>query len=96
MHINKMKRIEILCLLAALVPGQVWAASAPQGPPSGERRRPPQAAFDACSGKSAGTTVEIYTPGGTIKATCRSFEGQMVAVPEGTPPAPPNGTTSGQ
>lgn len=96
MHISKLNRAEILCLLAALVPGPVWAGSVPPGPPSGERRRPPQAAFDACTGKSVGTTVEVNTPGGTFKATCKSFEGQLVAVPEGAPPAPPNSSSGGR
>ena len=96
MHVSNLNRAEILCLLAALVPGPVWAGNVPPGPPAGERRRPPQAAFDACAGKSVGTTVELTTPGGTLKATCKSFEGQVVAVPEGAPPAPPNSSPGGQ
>lgn len=88
MELHHMKRKATLCVFVALMPASVWASSGPQG--GGERRRPPQEAFDACNGKSEGTSVTITTPqGATIKATCKSFEGQLVAVPEGGPPPPP-------
>jgi hypothetical protein len=71
-----------------MVPASVWASFGP--PESGDRREPPQAAFDACKGKSEGSTVEMVTPnGGTIKAICKMFKDQLVAVPEGAPPPPP-------
>ena len=78
------------CVLVALMPASVWASTGSQG--GGDRRRPPQEAFEACKGKSEGTTVDITTPQGTtIKATCKSFDGQFVAVPDGPPPAPRDG-----
>jgi hypothetical protein len=88
-----MKRVAILLLLASPVPGLAWADGRPQKP-QGEPGRPPQVAIDACNGQSEGASVEISTPRGTIKGTCRSFSGQLVAVPEGAPPPPPNNTSS--
>ena len=90
-HITKKT---LVCLVALLAPTLALADSAPQGPPSGRHMRPPQAAFDACSGKAAGESVEINTPRGTLKATCRSFDGELAAVPDGAPPGPPRGDRS--
>ena len=89
-----LKKVAILCLLVLMVPCLVWAQTDSREP-SGERKKPPQAAFDACKDKSEGASVEITTPRGTVKATCKSFEGQLVAVPAGAPP-PPSSTTTGQ
>lgn len=83
-------KVSIICLSAALALPGLMAANT-DARPSGERRKPPQAAFDACKDKSEGASVEITTPGGTLKATCKSFEGQLVAVPEGAPTGPPPG-----
>lgn len=88
MSIHGMKMVGAVCLLAIMVPGMALASNDFRRPP-GERRRPPQAAFDICKDKSEGEAVELKTPNGTIKATCKSFEGQLVAVPEGAPPPPP-------
>jgi hypothetical protein len=72
-----------------MVPASVWASFVLSE--SGNRREPPQAAFDACKGKSEGTAVEIATPNGdTIKAICKKFKDRLVAVPEGAPPPPKN------
>jgi len=84
---NIMKKVQIICLLAAIVPNLAWSASDSQKP-SGERRKPPREAFEACKGKSEGTSVEVTTPHGTLKATCRKMDGQLVAVPEAAPPPP--------
>ncbi|KAB0664109.1 hypothetical protein F6V25_15000 [Oryzomonas japonica] len=82
-----MKRLGALLVTGVMVSAPAWASV---GPAPGERREPPQAAFDACKGKSEGAAVEIVTPnGGTIKATCKTFKGQLAAVPEGAPPPPP-------
>jgi len=90
MGMHGIKRIAVLCLFSALVPAAGRASFGPQG--SGERREPPQEAFDACKDKSEGAAVEIVTPrGDTIKATCKKFKDQLVAVPEGAPSAPPEG-----
>ncbi len=82
------------CLIVALLPVSAWGVSEPRG--GGEPGRPPQEAFEACRGKSEGSEVVITTPSGdTIKATCRSFNGQLVAVPEGPPPPPRGGGRGG-
>lgn len=78
-------------LLVMLASELVLASSSDMRRPPGEHRRPPQAAFDACTGKTEGAAVEVSTPGGTIKATCKPFDNQLVAVPEGAPPPPPSG-----
>ncbi|HJV65683.1 MAG TPA: hypothetical protein VJ550_08120 [Geomonas sp.] len=71
-------------VLATLSPFSCWASLGHDccQPPS-----PPQQAFVACRGKSAGSAVEMTTPEGkTMKAVCRDLDGQLVAVPELPPP----------
>jgi hypothetical protein len=84
MHHNN--KCVMICLLGTLLPTLVWASTDFNRPPRGERRRPPQEAFDACKGKTEGTSVTIATPHGNFKATCRNFEGSLAAVPEGASP----------
>ena len=84
MHHNN--KCVMICLLGTLLPTLVWASTDFNRPPRGERRRPPQEAFDACKGKTEGTSVTIATPHGNFKATCRNCEGSLAAVPEGAPP----------
>lgn len=76
--------------MVAMIPTMVWASSESQGSLSvGEPRRPPREAFDACKDKSEGTKVVVTTPrGDTMNAICRSFNGELVAVPDGPPPSP--------
>jgi hypothetical protein len=94
MESHNMDRKTALSILAALIPASMWAATGSQG--GGERRKPPQEAFEACKDKSEGVAVAITTPhGATIKATCTLFDGQLVAVPEGPPPAPEDGERGG-
>lgn len=91
MGIHGMKRAGVLGMFAAMVSVPVWASMEQPGP--GDRREPPQEAFDACKGKDEGSTVEMTTPNGsTIKATCKRFKDQLVAVPEGAPPSSANVT----
>ncbi|MDU0457730.1 MAG: hypothetical protein RW306_03265 [Geobacteraceae bacterium] len=87
MNLHGIKKIGVLCLLVSMVPGMVLADNDFRRPPR-ERRRPPQAAFDICKDRNEGDMVEFITPNGTIKGTCKLFEGQLVAVPEGAPPPP--------
>lgn len=87
MHRHIFKKAQMLCLLVVMVPGLVLAAEETRKP-SGGRGKPPQEAIDACNGKSEGTTVEFTSPRGTVKGTCKSMNGQMVAVPEGGAPPP--------
>jgi hypothetical protein len=84
---NIIKKFQIICLLVAIVPNLAWSASDSQKPP-GDRRKPPKEAFEACKGKSEGASVEVITPRGTLKATCKKIDGQLVAFPEGAPPPP--------
>lgn len=92
---NIMKKVQIICLLATIVPNLSWSASDSQKP-QGDRRKPPKEAFEACKGKSEGVAVEMTTPRGTLKATCKKMEGLLVAVPEGAPPPPSGSNSSGQ
>ncbi|MSM41562.1 MAG: hypothetical protein GJT30_18255 [Geobacter sp.] len=96
MVIHTMKRLGIFCLFAALVPcTAVWGDNTDmQQRRGGGHRKPPQEAYDACKGKNEGTAVEVTTPRGTMKAVCKSMDGQMVAVPEGAPP--PRDNAGGQ
>ena len=88
MTISYRKRIASLCLFTTMIPVLCWAESDTNRPPRGERRRPPQEAFDACKGRSEGTSVTISTAHGSFKATCRNFEGSLAAIPECGPPPP--------
>ncbi|PKN16170.1 MAG: hypothetical protein CVU66_01995 [Deltaproteobacteria bacterium HGW-Deltaproteobacteria-23] len=86
------EKVSIGLIVMFLLGGHsAWGA----GPESGRTlRKPPQAAFDACKGKSAGDSVSITTPrGDTITAVCRQLDGQLVAMPDKMP-APPSGTSS--
>lgn len=87
MHRQISKKVHIFCLLAVMVPGMALAAGDSGRPPGGGR--PPKEAIDACKGKSEGTSVEFTSPRGKVKGTCKSMNGQMVAVPEGGAPPPP-------
>ncbi len=90
---NIIKKVLMVCLLAVIVPNLAWSASDSQRP-AGDHRKPPREAYEACKGRSEGGAVEVSTPHGKLKATCRKMEGQLVAVPEGAPPPPSN--SSGQ
>jgi hypothetical protein len=93
MRMQLLKKVQIICLLAAMVPNLAWRASDSQKP-AGDRKKPPREAFEACNGKSEGASVEVTAPHGTLKATCRKMEDQLVAVPEGVPPPPKSGSNS--
>jgi len=94
MELHHINRKAVLCAFVALIPVSVWASTGSQG--FGERRKPPQEAFDVCKDKSEGDSVVITTPqGATIKATCKPFDGQLAAVPEGPPPTPRDGGKDG-
>jgi hypothetical protein len=95
MTVSQRKQFVTFCLFSTMIPALCWADNNSNRPPRGERRRPPQEAFDACKGKAEGSSVTISTAHGSFKATCRSFEGILAAVPEGTPP-PRDGNGSPQ
>lgn len=83
-------KLLVLCMLTLPVPATVWADSGPGAP--GGKRKPPQEAFDACTGKSEGDSVTVTTPrGDTIKATCRQINGGLAALPDRCGPPPDNG-----
>lgn len=55
---------------------------------------PPPEAYTACQGKAEGDSVTLTMPDGkTLAGTCRSLNGQLVAMPAGAPGAggPPPG-----
>jgi len=93
---NKNKLSIVLTVIFLLGGISAWGA----GPERG--RKPPQEAFDACKGKSAGDAVSITTPrGDTLTAVCRQLNGQLVAMPDkmpaplnGAPPRDSSGTLS--
>lgn len=82
-----LKKVHVLSLLVVMMPSLALATGETRRPPGGHGK-PPQEAIDACKGKSEGTAVEFTTPRGTVKGTCKSMNGQMVAVPEGGAPPP--------
>lgn len=85
---HHLKRTSVCCLLAILLPATLRAESDAR-PDKSRLRRPPQEAFDACNNRSEGETVTITTPRGeTLTATCRRFQGQLAAVPQGAPTPP--------
>lgn len=88
---NRSKLLPIL-MCVTMIPCVAVAATNTGRPPG----KPPQEAFDACKGKSEGTSVEVTTPRGTLKATCKSMQGQMVAVPANGAPPPQNSNSNGQ
>lgn len=78
------KKTAVILAVAAMVPaagfafGGHWGGGTPKGPP--------QAAIDACAGKSEGDTVRFTTPrGDTVSSVCREIRGELIAVPEGGP-----------
>jgi hypothetical protein len=74
-----------LLALAGAQAAQAQASNAPPPPPGGGRM-PPQAAIDACKGKTEGATVSFTgRQGNTLSGQCRSFNGQLVAAPERGP-----------
>lgn len=84
-------RVSTAVFATALMTAQAYGSSGPDGREGG--RRPPQEAFDACSGKSEGTVVEMTTPrGGVMKAVCKAVNGVLVAVPQRRPEGPADRT----
>lgn len=79
------KKLLVLVALAIFFPAVGHAASDFNGRPDdgGRPPGPPQEAIDACSGKTAGDTVEFNGPRGeTMQGICRDMHGQLVAVPK--------------
>jgi len=84
MHSHIIKKLNIVFLLLAMAPNLALAAPESRQQ-SGVHKKPPQEAIDACKGKSEGASVEIITPRGKIKLTCRTLDGQLFGVPEKRP-----------
>lgn len=56
------------------------------GGPGGRPPGPPPEAVAACKGKSEGSEVSFTGRNGeTLTGTCRSFDGQLAAMPKGGP-----------
>lgn len=86
-----------MLLLGGLASAPVWADDTLRGPKG--RMGPPPEAIEACKDKAEGTAVEFTNRRGeTVKATCKQWNGKLVAVPEGGhhrpkgPAGPPGGT----
>jgi len=90
MNRHGIKTMAAILAVAGLVPAIGWGNDGVQG--HNGRGGPPPEVVEACKSKSEGDSVEFTTPrGDKIKATCRQINGQLVAVPEGGFPKPPNG-----
>lgn len=82
-----MKLMPYLCLSCALLGSTSVFAKQPQNQ-GGTPPQPPQEAFTACEGKSAGDSITITTPrGDTMQATCEDFNGTLAARPSGPRPS---------
>jgi hypothetical protein len=70
--------------------GQQTASGQQQQGQQGQGGTPPQAAIDACTGLSQGTTCSMKTPKGTMNGTCGTplNQSQMACIPAGGPPSP--------
>lgn len=78
---NNFRKTVGLAALVVLLPSLAFAYGG-QGR-GGSQNGPPQAAIDACAGKSAGDEVEFANRRNDIIAgTCQGRDGQMFAVPE--------------
>lgn len=81
--------------IAALMLGTLSVSAAmAQGQRPPDRRGPPPEAYQACEGKTEGTTVTLTMPDGkTLQGICRtshgndSSAGTLVAMPAERPPA---------
>jgi len=84
-----MKVIAIAGLLFFAPSSRAVATESSGAPP--ERRGPPAAAFEACSGKSAGDSCTVKFREREISGTCESFGGEdrLVCRPTGMPLGPP-------
>lgn len=63
------------------------------GVQNGMRPQPPQEAYSACSGKSAGTSCSFTAPRGTVTGTCQTLPGQTRVVCAPTMPEQNQGKT---
>lgn len=66
----------------------------------GERRGPPQEAFQVCDGAHDGESCAFESPRGTVNGTCgappRASDFRLVCMPEGGPPGRGRGGDRGQ
>ena len=85
MHSNKM----IAAVVTCFVFGSLVAFAQPGGaPPNGEKRKPPQAAYDACASADLGDSCTVKANDRTISGTCREDrddDSLLVCVPSGGP-----------
>ncbi len=85
MHSNAM----LAAVVTTFVFGSLVAFAQPGGaPPGGEKRKPPQAAYDACASADLGDSCTVSAPDRTISGTCREDrddDSVLVCVPEGRP-----------
>jgi len=83
-----MKIITIAGLLFFAPTSRAVAADSPRAP---DRRGPPAAAFEACSGRSAGDSCTMKFREREISGRCESFgeDDHLICRPTDMPPGPP-------
>lgn len=84
MQSNKMLAV----MTTVFVFGSLVAFAQPSGPPDGEKRKPPQAAYDACASADLGDDCTVTANDRTISGTCRKDrddDSLLVCVPAGRP-----------
>jgi hypothetical protein len=76
--------ILIFFLLVGMVVTVTWSFEGSPLDQGQGRIGPPPEAIEVCKGKTEGASVEFKDPRGqSLKATCRSMNGSLAAVPEG-------------
>jgi hypothetical protein len=81
----KKRSIPLFTTIALLIASQYALASSNQQS-SSNRQGPPQEAFTACEGKSAGDSASFEGRNGdTIEGTCEEMNGQMILRPTNPP-----------
>lgn len=79
---NKMKTELAILLIAVMIP--IAACANSKGERGGNRQGPPPEAIAACENMNEGDSVTFKgRRGESLKATCKSMNGQLAAVPEG-------------
>lgn len=81
---RNMPRLALFLAVATITMIAPPSLRAGEGP-----RRPPPAAFDACSGKSAGEACQVALPDRTVDGTCAATPDGALACRPDHPPGPP-------
>jgi len=82
-------RLGLISLLAASALATGALSVTPAVAQQREHRRPPQAAFDACTGKPSGAACSVTLGERTIAGTCDQTPEDKLACRPDHPPGPP-------